>query len=512
MVSHWRRACLGLVVSGLLAGILLQTTDADATPLRWSITPSPNQALPNISSLDAVSCISPTSCVAVGDDTDVSDVVGQILIESWNGSVWRIVPSPSPGGTGGYGDLYGVFCTSSTDCVAVGSYGDGSPVQETLIESWNGSVWTVVSSPDPGSGSNVLDGVTCVSSTNCVAVGFDADASGVDDSLVESWNGSVWTVTSSPSPDSAANILDGVTCTGASNCVAVGFEVAASGVSDTLIETWNGSVWTVTPSPSPGSGDIELYAVSCTTASACVATGCDTNASGVQQTLVESWNGSAWSVTSSPSPGTVANFLSGVFCTSATSCVAVGLYADRRGVTLIETWNGMTWSITHNPNPATIDNGDGFSGVACATATACVAVGAYTDKAGYGQTLIETGASPPLAITAVTFTGSAARPEVTVTGTGFGTTPPSVAPGCGATGKDYAGDTLYLQDLTTGWNAGMPGDCVGLKVLSHSTTRITFKFGGWYASHTPTLAPGDTFLVGVDGVTTTGTVTYSSPS
>jgi hypothetical protein len=507
MAFRRRHVCLALLaVSGVLAGVVFQSGEAQAAPSRWTVASSPNQALPNISSLDGVSCVSPTSCVAVGDDTDVFDVSGQTLIESWNGSTWRIVPSPSPGSPGSYNILNGVSCTSSSTCVAVGYYTNGSGVEETLIESWNGTSWSVASSPSPGSVSNSLNGVFCTSANNCVAVGSYANGSGSDESLVESWNGTNWSVTSTPDPGSGGNTLYGVSCTSSSDCVAVGNDV--DGSTQTLVESWNGTAWSVASSPSPGSGDIELDGVSCTSSSTCVAVGYDTNGSGVTQTLVESWNGTAWSVASSPSPGSAANYLAGVSCTSANSCVAVGLYAVERGLTLIESWNGTTWSMTHSPNPKTIDDGDGLAGVSCASTINCVAVGAYTDTSGYGQTLIETGSSAPLIISGVKFTGSATHPVVTISGTGFGSAPSSVPAGCGATGKDYTDDSLYLQDLSTVWNAGMSGDCVGLNLISYTSTKIKFKLGSWYMAHTPALASGDNFQVGVGGVTTTGVVTY----
>ena len=71
-------------------------------------------------------------------------------------------------------------------------------------------------------------------------------------------------------------------------------------------------------------------------------------------------------------------------------------------------------------------------------------------------------ATPTATISSVTFGGSAANPIVTVTGTGFATSPPTFAPDCSASGQDYKYGNLYLSDTTGNWGAGIPGDCVGL--------------------------------------------------
>ena len=94
----------------------------------------------------------------------------------------------------------------------------------------------------------------------------------------------------------------------------------------TLVERWNGHAWSIVPSPNQGSGDNLLLGVSCTGPSACVAVGDYVNTSNAQQTLVESWNGHGWSITPSPNRGNSSNDLNAVSCSGPTSCVAVGDY------------------------------------------------------------------------------------------------------------------------------------------------------------------------------------------
>ena len=332
----------------------------------------PSGNLPN--ELNGVSCTSSTSCIAVGDYGHGMAVSGT-LVESWNGSVWTVVPSPSPGTAS---ELSGVSCTSPTNCVAVGNYVNTWPTYKTLVESWNGSAWTVVPSPNPDSSDNLLSGVSCTSPTNCVAVGTSANASGVFHTLVESWNGSTWTTASSPNPGSANNGLRSVSCTSSTNCVAVG-GYGDGTASLTLVESWNGSAWTVVSSPYPTSIGASLSGVFCTSSTNCVAVGSYyLDSAHMLQTLVESWNGSAWTVVHSPNPGSTSGFGS-VFCTSSTKCVAVGGYgegfADR---TLVESWNGSAWTVVSSPSPG-ITFADFLNGVSCTSSTACVAAGLYAN-------------------------------------------------------------------------------------------------------------------------------------
>jgi YVTN family beta-propeller protein len=77
---------------------------------------------------------------------------------------------------------------SSADCVGVGEYYNGTG-NDTLIESFNGTTWTITSSPNPGSVEDTLNAVSCTTVANCQTVGlYDNGSLPVDESLVESGN------------------------------------------------------------------------------------------------------------------------------------------------------------------------------------------------------------------------------------------------------------------------------------------------------------------------------------
>jgi hypothetical protein len=348
---------------------------------------SPNQ-------LSGVSCASPTNCMAVGSYYQVTIGARQTLIEAWDGAAWSVVPSPSPSPAS---ELSAVSCVSSTYCVAVGSSGPGHgnsiPTNQTLVEVWNGSIWAIAPSPNAGSPDNVLSGVSCVTTSYCVVVGEWGDVLGSTHTLMELWNGLAWSTTPSPSPGSLVNSLTGVSCASSTACMAVGYDSNSSDAEATLAEFWNGTTWSVAPSPSPAPYSV-LSGVSCTSPTSCVSVGSQGNVQGTPLflTLAESWNGSAWSEVPSPSYGPNLNHLASVSCTSATSCIAVGNWVtggtSGEFRTLVETWNGVSWAFVPSPRPDTL-GGVWLSGVSCVSISSCAAVGDYATSAGDQLTLVE---------------------------------------------------------------------------------------------------------------------------
>ena len=342
----------------------------------WSVVPSPNPSSDHPNTLAAVSCLAANSCMAVGN-YNVSLNLTHTLVESWDGSAWSIVPSPNPGSQ--LNALNGVSCASATSCAAAGSSSNGV-IDQSLIESWDGVAWSVATSPNaPGAVPNDLAGLSCMSNGFCVAVGTYVNG-GVPKTLILSRNAITgWAIAPSPNVGSLDNHLFGVSCLSASSCTAVGsFFFGGVGQTRTLIESWNGIAWKVVPSPSSGTENDQLAGVSCVSASFCMAVG-DEELGGQTSTLIENWNGSAWSVVPSPNPGQ--SILRGVSCVSATFCTAVG----DQGQTLVESWDGTKWSVVPSPNPGP---GDRFRAVSCLTNTSCTAVGDYSTNGSF-FTLIE---------------------------------------------------------------------------------------------------------------------------
>lgn len=184
--------------------------------------------------LNGVACASGSDCWSVGYTTS------QPLIDHWNGSSWTHVAVPSTPSSG----LFGVTCNSSSDCWAVGRR-PGTQYYMTLTERWNGSAWSIVSSPNTSpTESNFLNSVACASSSNCWTVGDSYNASGRYKTLTEQWNGNAWSIVASPnSKTTENNFLTSVTCVSPTQCWAVGYHqdarYAPGVVYGTLIEKYS---------------------------------------------------------------------------------------------------------------------------------------------------------------------------------------------------------------------------------------------------------------------------------
>ena len=262
-----------VMILAVAAGAEATAPPASAGTPTWSIEPSPN--VPKrlqTDSLRSVSCVSRASCIAVGYYSKATGGKDHTLVEAWNGSAWSIVRSPNTrAGLENY--LISVSCTSASSCVAVGGSGKGR-LTMTLIEVWNGSEWSIVSSPDVlGAESSDLNSVSCTASS-CVAAGISEPRKGPPQPLIESWNGSVWSIVPTPTLlNGGTGALLGVSCSKPTACVAVG-TADTSGSSQTLVESWNGSTWSVVPSPNFPDGQVSILdGVSCSRPRACMAVG-----------------------------------------------------------------------------------------------------------------------------------------------------------------------------------------------------------------------------------------------
>ena len=269
-----------------------------------------------------------------------------------------VVPSPDatigspPAQTAN--DLLAVTSTTTGDAWAVGWYQAGtstSPLPQTLIEHFDGTSWSVVPSPDQLNAngvatSNELVAVSADSVTDVWAVGWyvDVNAYGypVDQLLVEHYNGTAWSLApataspfDAPSPRASQNQFLGVAAASPTDVWAVG-QYHSGSTAETLIEHFNGTAWTEVASPSPGTSANVLNAVALDGAGGADAVGY-TSTGTVDQTLIEHYDGTAWSIVASPDTSTtLSNQLAGVAATSATDIWAVGTASGGTGTTPVD--------------------------------------------------------------------------------------------------------------------------------------------------------------------------------
>jgi len=289
----------------------------------WNKVVSPNVGSANDDVLNGVAVTSTSNAVAVG--TYSNGTARQTLVLRWTGSAWTHVSSPNPAGPSFDDVLNGVGAISATNAWAVGSFTSGG-ADHTLIEHWNGTAWKQVPSPDPGT-SGALYTVAATSASNAWAVGSYFSGAAFQ-TLIVRWDGSSWKRVPSPNPGGSSNnnFLRGVAATSGSNAWAVG-DFHNGTAFRTLIERWNGTAWKRVRSPNPGgpSNDNLLSSVAATSASSAIAVG-SYRSGGVRRTLTARWNGSSWKGAASPNPAGASfdNVLVGVDASSATNVWAVG--------------------------------------------------------------------------------------------------------------------------------------------------------------------------------------------
>lgn len=247
---------------------------------RWRVVPSPTPPDSNYDLL-AVAAVAPNDVWAVGEGP---------IIEHWNGLRWRMVPSP-----GAAGNLMGVAAISPHDVWAVGD----SP----SIVHWDGVRWRVVPSPKgvppfaPGAAVS-LNAITAVSARDLWAVGsYDATDCCEKGSgpLTEHWDGVRWRVVASPNiPHSVEGNIAGITFSGVAAVTTRDIWAVGTGM-----EHWNGTRWRIIPSPIGPGGDFGPVSVAAISTRDVWAVGSQSNT----ESLVEHWDGRRWQVI--PTPNTV---------------------------------------------------------------------------------------------------------------------------------------------------------------------------------------------------------------
>ncbi len=334
----------------------------------WTSQPASDAPGAHSTNLAGVACTDNLRCTAVGFALyDSGDGTYLTFVEQSNPSGWNIQSSFNPLGATSHA-LTAVSCATPRACTAVGEFFDATGKQVALAEHWDGRTWQLqsVTAPSGALASN-FSGVSCTTANDCTAVGSFTDSSGNGGAFVEHWNGA------------------------ASACTAVGATVDGAGSVTTLVERGSVAGWQIQPSPNPpGAVFAELFGVSCPLVRACTAVGLAIGSPFNFLTLAEAWDGTSWTIQPSPNPvaadGMNGTLEGGVSCPTAGECTAVGEYspspAPHPGITLAERWNGAVWQIQHTPEPGPVEGPNGtrdspFAGVSCASVNTCTAVGNY---------------------------------------------------------------------------------------------------------------------------------------
>ncbi len=390
--------------------------------------------------------------------------------------------------------ISGLICPTQAACFAVGqaaypysggtiltlTYGVAQPVQFTTGVTANTTLTSIAC--DPGT-------------TNCVAVGSEpvsASTYPYSEGVVVDLADGVPTGPAQALPAFAS--LQGIACPVAGTCYAVGrYQVNASSPNIAGVVTVTGGV---AGAVQTNSSLLELSTISCESTTQCWSAG----------------SGDAVPLTGGTLGTPIA--LSGIgqigasTCPSSTRCYIEGTGSTGEVAPIASDVPGATFAIPSMSN---------LGALSCPNPLQCNAAGSIPNPATFshvGAIVVDAFPTGPPTISTVSVTGTAAKPTVTVHGSNFGDAPPSPSPtsrlNCvpNDASYDYPVGVLSFADTTSGWTAGAPGSCLGLKVTSWTNTAVTFTFGAGYVY--PLLALGDAFSVSVAGTTATGTSTLAN--
>ena len=258
---------------------------------------------PGWGDLVGVACENRSSCFAVGQ-LRVGPVGSVVTIS--NGV-------PSANQVQADGSVTDVSCASGNSCAVVGYTNEDSP-PEVMVYPLDAGV---LGQPVYGIGyPQLLQGVDCLSQTNCMTVGWDLPTLTTGPTyggLVEPYNNG----TLSAGQFVANYDLNAVACPTATDCLAVG-DGAQGAV---IVPITNGTPGTAVPI----SGTSSLSAISCPNQHRCVASGQGSNGEGA---FLRIHNGVPRRTRYVP--GTEA--LAGIACPSINRCVASGFTPAAEGV------------------------------------------------------------------------------------------------------------------------------------------------------------------------------------
>jgi hypothetical protein len=389
---------------GLILSETAGTWSSSTAPLSSSTAANPSV------SLAALSCASATSCVAVGDYRDGSNYL-QGLVETDSSGTWTASEAPVPSGaaTNPYLELTAVSCSSSTSCTAIDAYEDSSSHWQADLLTDNGGTWSAseVTMPTNAQQLNPIS-LACSSSSSCVAGASYVDTSYNGQVMLLTDSSGSGTAISAPTPSGAAthpfftNSLDSVACASSTSCIGVGTYEDSSGNAWALIETDTSGSWSAAkaavPSGAATNPSAALAALTCPSATSCLAVGTYNNSSSDTESQVLTDTSGSWAAATLPIPsgaGTNPDATpTAVACFAVGNCIAFGTYDDSSGNTqgMVLVGAGGTWSASEAVLPANALSDPGIDATAatCSAIGTCLAAGYYIDSGGGADALLET--------------------------------------------------------------------------------------------------------------------------
>ncbi len=273
------------------------------------------------------------------------------LTKHWNGTRWRTVNSPNPGGPTGATSLFTSTTIGQDDAWSAGLYrtDDQSLHSYSLILHWDGSNWTQVTSLSPATGDNFFTQIDAISTTDVYAFGLAcpigggpsrtpaqlASLSGIRSAggaappctdLVEHYDGVTWKAV----PDSFATVAESAAGPDSTDVWAAG-STATTG-QPVIERSADGHQWTTVYNPNIHGNLTDITWISDT----------DVWATGSQGNtpLTVHWDGHAWQQTPMRVGRGVYNVGTRI---SADNSGDVWAIVDGYNTYLLESWTGSAW-------------------------------------------------------------------------------------------------------------------------------------------------------------------------
>jgi hypothetical protein len=308
----------------------------------------------------------PLTDVAVVSATDVWGIGGDIdqaKIFHWDGTRWSEMAHHDPPGA----SFAGIDALSANDVWVVGTksgveYAPNTVGNDTLIEHWNGTRWSVLASPNPMRRSNWLGGVVALSPSDVWATGYSENAAGQTETSTLHWDGQTWSIVPSPNPGKALNVAGGPGTDWAGGVWTGGhYGDDLDAPLEALYMRWDGKAWQVVPPPRGDASHLSVGALAGSSANDVWAVGSEPTGT----FLVAHWDGSIWKEVKAELPPGSENSdlaLHDVVAPSAGEAWAVGSYQLTMRVgsltlvqyePVLERWDGSQWRLVKLPPIAT---------------------------------------------------------------------------------------------------------------------------------------------------------------
>ena len=347
------RTAWGLALALVAGTVCVTPLSAQAAPANgsWVVVASPNGGTTvSGNSLLATAAVSSSDVWAVGADPNPSAYLTAPLAEHWDGSQWSIVQTPTISEK--TAQLNSISALSSADVWAAG-YSDNPSCLcgKTIVERWDGNMWTRITSPNPGVAA-YLNGISGVSDSDVWAVGYEWGSQANAYPFVMHYNGNSWSTLGFP--QFSLGQLSSVFALASNDVWAVGWS-GSIGATNGLALHWNGQSWKPVSLPKDSYGGIILRSVSGAATNDVWAVGdndyFDFNGNFTDSARSYHWNGSRWNSVNVGLGGY--SYLKGVASISSKDVWAVGAGAignNQQYTYVTYHWDGSRWSNSPNPN------------------------------------------------------------------------------------------------------------------------------------------------------------------